>query len=95
VAATSKCREKTKEPILAEDPEEVPLTYLPLYQPLPPAPSSTLLPPTLDRGTQGTVTHVKSGLEAFGVSTPLTSLSLMDPIPPLSLPVFASHNLLN
>jgi hypothetical protein len=28
VAATSKHREKTKEPILAEEPEEIPLPYV-------------------------------------------------------------------
>jgi hypothetical protein len=85
VPATSKFREKTKE--LDEEPEEISPPYVPLYPPLPPAPSSTLLPPTLDREAQGTVTPVKSGLEASGALTPLTSLSPMDPIPTLSPPV--------
>jgi hypothetical protein len=40
VTATSKCREKTKEPILAEKPEEIPPPYVPFYQSLPPAPCS-------------------------------------------------------
>jgi hypothetical protein len=48
VAETSKCREKTKEPILAEEPEEITPPYVPLYPPLPPAPSSTLSPSTPD-----------------------------------------------
>jgi hypothetical protein len=48
VAATSKCREKTKEPILAEEPEEVLPPYVPLHPPLPPTPSAAPLPPTLD-----------------------------------------------
>jgi hypothetical protein len=48
VAATSKCREKTKEPVLAEEPEEVPLSYVPLYPPLPPVPNSVPSPLILD-----------------------------------------------
>jgi hypothetical protein len=47
VATTSKCREKAKEPILAEEPEETPLLYVPLYPPLPPVPSSAPPPPHL------------------------------------------------
>jgi hypothetical protein len=35
MAATSKCREKSKEPLLAEEPEEMPLPHVPLYPPLP------------------------------------------------------------
>jgi hypothetical protein len=38
VATTSKYREKTKEPILAEELEEIPLPYVPLYPFLPPVP---------------------------------------------------------
>jgi hypothetical protein len=44
VAATSKCMEKTKEPVLAEEPEETPLPYVLLYPPLPLAPNSIPLP---------------------------------------------------
>jgi hypothetical protein len=40
VAADSKHREKAKELVLAEEPEEVPPTYVPLYLPLPPVPGS-------------------------------------------------------
>jgi hypothetical protein len=88
VAATSKCREKAKETVLAE---ETPLHYVPLYPPLPPAPSSSPLPPTSDVEAGGTVTPVKSGPEASGASTPVTSLSLMDTIPTPSLPVLTPH----
>jgi hypothetical protein len=48
VATTSKCREKIKEPVLAEEPEEVPQPYVLPYPPLPPASSSAPPPPTLD-----------------------------------------------
>jgi hypothetical protein len=48
VAAASMCREKTKEPILAKEPKKTPPPYVPLYPPLPPAPSSTPPLPTLD-----------------------------------------------
>jgi hypothetical protein len=68
VAAASKCREKTKEPILAEEPQEVPPPHVPLYPPLPPALRPTPPPPTLDGETQGTVIPVKSGSEASGVA---------------------------
>jgi hypothetical protein len=51
VAATSKCKEKTKETILAEELKEMPLTYVSLYPPLPPTPSSAPLPLTLDGKT--------------------------------------------
>jgi hypothetical protein len=44
VAAASKCREKSKEPVLAEEPEEV------LYPPLPPVTSSAPLPLIQDGG---------------------------------------------
>jgi hypothetical protein len=88
VAATSKCREKAKETVLAE---ETPLHYVPLYPPLPPAPSSSPLPPTSDVEAGGTVTPVKSGPEASGASTPLTSVSPMDLMPTLSPPVLTSH----
>jgi hypothetical protein len=81
VAATSKCREKTKEPILAEEPEETPLPYMLLFPPLPPALSSTPLPLVSEGEAQGTVTPVKFGLEAPGASTPLTSLVLWTPCP--------------
>jgi hypothetical protein len=37
-----------KEPILAKEPEEIPPSYVPIYPPLPPAPSSTPPLPTLD-----------------------------------------------
>jgi hypothetical protein len=40
VAATCKCREKTKELILTGEPKEVSPSYMPLYLPLSPAPSS-------------------------------------------------------
>jgi hypothetical protein len=89
VATTSKCREQTKEPILVEEHKEIP--YVPLYPPLPLAPISTPSLPTLDRETQGTVTPVKSGPEASGASTPLTSVSPMDLMPTLSPPVLTSH----
>jgi hypothetical protein len=92
VTATSRCREKQKEPILAWESGEIPLLYVPLYPPLPLAPSSAPSPLTLDGEVRGTVTPVKSGLETSGASTPLTSLSPMDPIPILSLPVFTSHS---
>jgi hypothetical protein len=48
VDATSKCREKTKVPIMAKEPKEITLPYLPLYLPLPPSPSSTLPSPALE-----------------------------------------------
>jgi hypothetical protein len=70
VVTASKCRAKAKEPILAEEPGEVPPPYVPLYPPLPPVPSSAPLPLTLDGETQGTVTHVKSGLETLGPQLP-------------------------
>jgi hypothetical protein len=95
VATASKCREKAKEPILAEEPEEVPPPYRPLYPPLPPVPSSAPLPLTVEGETQGTVTPVKSCSEASGASTPLTSLSPMDSIHILSSPVLTPHSPLN
>jgi hypothetical protein len=91
LATTSKCSEKAKEPILAEEPEDTPPPYVLLYLPMPPAPSSTPLSLTSDGKAQETVTPVKSGLEASWTSTPLTSLSPMDPIPTLSLPVLTPH----
>jgi hypothetical protein len=48
VATTSKCKEKSKETVLAKEPEETPLTNVPLYLPLPLAPSSILLSSTSD-----------------------------------------------
>jgi hypothetical protein len=87
VVATSKCREKTKGPVLAGEPN------VPFYPPLPPAPSSTPQPLTLDEEAQGTVTPVKSVPEAPGTPTPLTSLSPMDPMPILSPPVPTPHPL--
>jgi hypothetical protein len=37
VATTSRHKEKPKEPVLAKEPEEIPLPYVSLYPPLPPA----------------------------------------------------------
>jgi hypothetical protein len=91
VAITSKCREKTKELVLVEEPKETLSPYVPLYPPLPPAPSSTPLPLTSDGEAQGAVTSVKSDPEISGASIPLTSPSPMDPIPTLSLPVLTPH----
>jgi hypothetical protein len=51
VAATSKCREKTKEPVVAEEPEEIPPPYVPLYPPLPLALSFVCSPSTSDGET--------------------------------------------
>jgi hypothetical protein len=48
IATTSKCREKPKEPVLAEEPKETPLLFVPLYPPLPLTPSSVPLPSTSD-----------------------------------------------
>jgi hypothetical protein len=48
VAATFKCSEKTKEPIVAGEPKEIPPPHVPLYTSLPSAPSSTPLPLALD-----------------------------------------------
>jgi hypothetical protein len=45
VATTSKCKEKTKKSMLAK---EIPLPFVPLYPPLPPAPRSAPLPLTTD-----------------------------------------------
>jgi hypothetical protein len=87
MAATSKCREKTKERILPGEPVEVPLPYVSLYPLLPRAPSSIPPTPTLDGEARGTITPVKSGLEAPGAPTPLTSLSPMDPMPTPNTPV--------
>jgi hypothetical protein len=95
VSTTSKCREKTKEPILAEEPEEIPLPYVPLYPPLPPALSSIPQLSTPNGEAQGTVITVKSGPETFGASTPLSSLNPMDPIPTLSPPVLTPHSPFN
>jgi hypothetical protein len=95
VATTSKSREKTKEPILAKKPKETPPPYVALYPPLPPVSSSAPSPPTSDEGIQGTVTPVKSGPEASGSSSPLTSLSPMDLTSTLSPPVLTLHPLLN
>jgi hypothetical protein len=91
VAATSKCREKTKVPILTKEPEEIPPSYVPLYLPLSLAPSSTPSPLTSDGEAQGIVTPVISGTEASGASTPLTPLSPMDSIPTPSQPVLTPH----
>jgi hypothetical protein len=91
VTTTSKCREKTKEPILAKEPEEIPSPYVPLYPPPPPAPSSTPLPLTLDGEAQGTISPVKSGPEAPRTPTPMTSPSPTDLMSTLSLPVLSAH----
>jgi hypothetical protein len=48
VATASKCREKAKKPILAEETEEVPLPFVPLSPPLPPVPNSASLSLILD-----------------------------------------------
>jgi hypothetical protein len=48
VTATSKCRQKTKEPVLADVSEEIPPPYVPFYPPRPQAHSSAPPPPTLD-----------------------------------------------
>jgi hypothetical protein len=61
VAATSKCRDKSKEPILPKKPEKTLSPYVPLYSPLAPATSSTSSPLTLDWEARGTVMLVKSG----------------------------------
>jgi hypothetical protein len=53
VAAASKCKEKAKEPILVEEPEEVPPPYVPLYPPLPPVPSSAPSPLILEGKLKG------------------------------------------
>jgi hypothetical protein len=92
VATTYKSSEKTKEPILVED---IPPLYVPLYPPLPPVPRSTPLPPTLDREAWGTTTPIKSGLEAPGTSTPLTSPSPMDPMTTPSPPVLIQYSPFN
>jgi hypothetical protein len=84
LSTTSKCREKTKELILLKEPKEMPPPYVLLYPPLPQAASSAPLPLTSERKSRGTVTPVKSGVEASGGSNPLTSLSPMDQIPTLS-----------
>jgi hypothetical protein len=63
VVATSKSREKTKEPLLAEEPEEIPPPYVPLYPLLLLVPSSAPLLLTLDGEPPGTVIPVKCGLE--------------------------------
>jgi hypothetical protein len=82
---------KTKEPVLAKEPEEIPPPYVLLYPPLPPVPSSTPSPSTLDGEARGTVTPVKSGLEASGASTALTSLSPVDPMSTPTLLVLTPH----
>jgi hypothetical protein len=87
LSTTSKCREKTKELILLKEPKEMPPPYVLLYPPLPQAASSAPLPLTSERESRGTVTPVKSGVEASGGSNPLTSLSPMDHIPIPSPPV--------
>jgi hypothetical protein len=69
----------------------MPLPYVPFYQPLPLAPSSTSSPLILDGEAQGTVTPVKSGLKDSGASTPLTSPSPMNPMSTLCLPVLTPH----
>jgi hypothetical protein len=88
VVATSKCREKTKEPILAK---EMPPPYVSFYPPLSPAPSFSPSTLTLDGETQKTVTLVKSGPEISGASTALIFLSPMGPMPTTSPPVLTSH----
>jgi hypothetical protein len=59
VAATSKCRETSKEPVLAEDTEEMPLPYVLLYPPSPLAPNFTPSPLTSDGEARGIVTPEK------------------------------------
>jgi hypothetical protein len=78
VRTTSKYREKTKEPILAWEAEEIPPT---LCATLSTSATSTQFctpTPKLDGEFQGTVTPVKSDPEASGASNSLTSLSPMD-----------------
>jgi hypothetical protein len=87
VATTSKCREKTKDLILVKELKEKPPPYVLLYPPLPLAARSAPLPLTLDEESWGTVTPVKSGLEASEGSNSLTSLSPIDQIPTPSPPV--------
>jgi hypothetical protein len=91
-STASECREKAKLPILTEEPEEVPPPYVPLYPLVPPVPSSTPPPLILDGEGQGTGTPVKSGSEASGASTPLTSLSPVNPIPTPSPLVLTPHS---
>jgi hypothetical protein len=95
VATTPKCRERTKEPVLAEEPKEVPLPCVPLYPPLPPAPSSTPSPSTSDGETQGTNTPLKPDPEALGILTPPTSLGPTDPKSTPSLPFLTPHSSFN
>jgi hypothetical protein len=69
----------------------MPLPYVPPYLLLPLASSSALLSLTLDGEALGIITPLKSGPEDPGTSTPLTSLSPVDPMPILSLPVLSPH----
>jgi hypothetical protein len=90
VAATSKCKEKPKEAVLAKEPKETPPPYVPLHPPLPPTSSSVLLPLTTDGEAQGKNTPVKSGLEASEALTPPISPG---PTYPKSTPIcqFSPH----
>jgi hypothetical protein len=91
VGTTSMRKEKAKDPILAEEPKEMPSSYVPLYPPLPSAHSSAPSPLTSDGEAWGTLTPLKSGLGASSASSPLTSASLLDPMPTLSPPVVTLH----
>jgi hypothetical protein len=73
----------------------MPPTYVPLYLPLPPVPSSTPLPLTLDGEAWGILTPVKSGWEASGASTLLTSQSPVNISHTPSPPVLTPHSPLN
>jgi hypothetical protein len=48
VATNSKCRERTQELVLAEEPEEITPPYVPLFPLMPPVPSSASSPQMLD-----------------------------------------------
>jgi hypothetical protein len=88
VAVTSKRREKTKEPVLAE---EISPPYVPLYPPLPPAPSSAPSPSTSHGEAQGVSIPVKSVPGAVGALTPHTSPGLTDSKSTPSLPILTPH----
>jgi hypothetical protein len=58
--------ERTKEPVVAEQPEEVTPPYVPLYPPLPPAPNFVPSSLTSDGKARGTITLVKSSQKPLG-----------------------------
>jgi hypothetical protein len=55
---------------MAEEPKEIPLSYVPLYLPLPSVPSCATPPLMLDGEAQGTVTPVKSVQKLLGPQLP-------------------------